>query len=30
MMYPTHHFLIDVVGGSCLTIALFYLFLPDA
>ncbi|KAH9840640.1 PAP2-domain-containing protein [Rhodofomes roseus] len=29
-MYLTHHYLIDVVGGSCLAIACFYLFLPDA
>ncbi|RDB21983.1 Inositol phosphorylceramide synthase catalytic subunit aur1 [Hypsizygus marmoreus] len=28
-MYLTHHYLIDVVGGSCLSIAFFYLFLPD-
>ncbi|KAH9927622.1 PAP2-domain-containing protein [Fomitopsis serialis] len=28
-MYLTHHYLIDVVGGSCLAIACFYLFLPD-
>jgi len=28
-MYLTHHYLIDVVGGSCLTIAFFYIFLPD-
>ena len=28
-MYLTHHYLIDVVGGSCLAIAFFYLFLPD-
>ena len=28
-MNLTHHYLIDVVGGSCLAIAFFYLFLPD-
>lgn len=28
-MYLTHHYLIDVVGGSCLAIACFYLYLPD-
>jgi len=28
-MYLTHHYLIDVVGGSCLAIAFFYVFLPD-
>ncbi|KAH9994320.1 hypothetical protein BJV74DRAFT_831442 [Russula compacta] len=28
-MYLTHHYLIDVVGGSCLAIAFFHLFLPD-
>ena len=28
-MYLTHHYLIDVVGGACLAIASFYLFLPD-
>ncbi|KAI0065144.1 PAP2-domain-containing protein [Artomyces pyxidatus] len=28
-MYLTHHYLIDVVGGSCLAIACFYVFLPD-
>jgi inositol phosphorylceramide synthase catalytic subunit len=28
-MYLTHHYLIDVVGGSCLAIACFYLWLPD-
>ncbi|KAG6865837.1 hypothetical protein C0991_011169 [Blastosporella zonata] len=28
-MYLTHHYLIDVVGGACLSIAFFYLFLPD-
>jgi len=28
-MYLTHHYLIDVVGGSCLATAFFYLFLPD-
>ncbi|KAF8273951.1 PAP2-domain-containing protein [Lactarius quietus] len=28
-MYLTHHYLIDVVGGSCLAIAFFYFFLPD-
>jgi membrane-associated phospholipid phosphatase len=28
-MYLSHHYLIDVVGGACLAIAFFYLFLPD-
>ena len=28
-MYMTHHYLIDVVGGSCLAVASFYLLLPD-
>jgi len=28
-MYLTHHYLIDVVGGSCLAVATFYLLLPD-
>jgi hypothetical protein len=28
-MYLTHHYLIDVVGGACLAVAFFYLFLPD-
>ena len=28
-MYLTHHYLIDVVGSSCLAIAFFYLFLPN-
>ncbi|TFY73665.1 hypothetical protein EWM64_g10347, partial [Hericium alpestre] len=28
-MYLTHHYLIDVVGGSCLAIGFFYGFLPD-
>lgn len=28
-MYLTHHYLIDVVGGACLAIAYFYLFLPN-
>ncbi|TFK51566.1 PAP2-domain-containing protein [Heliocybe sulcata] len=28
-MYLTHHYLVDVVGGACLAIACFYLFLPD-
>ena len=27
-MYMTHHYLIDVVGGSCLAVASFYLLLP--
>jgi membrane-associated phospholipid phosphatase len=29
-MYLTHHYLIDVVGGACLAIVFFYLFMPDA
>ncbi|KAF9267182.1 PAP2-domain-containing protein [Marasmius fiardii PR-910] len=28
-MYLTHHYLIDVVGGACMAVAYFYLFLPD-
>jgi inositol phosphorylceramide synthase catalytic subunit len=28
-MYMTHHYLIDVVGGSCLAVASFYLLLPE-
>ena len=28
-MYLSHQYLIDVVGGVCLTTAFFYLFLPD-
>ncbi|THH15177.1 hypothetical protein EUX98_g9505 [Antrodiella citrinella] len=28
-MYLTHHYIIDVVGGSCLAIACFYLLLPE-
>ncbi|TCD70354.1 Aureobasidin resistance protein Aur1 [Steccherinum ochraceum] len=28
-MYLTHHYLIDVVGGSSLAVACFYLLLPD-
>lgn len=28
-MYLTHHYLIDVVSGACLSTALFYLFLPE-
>ncbi|OCH85081.1 PAP2-domain-containing protein [Obba rivulosa] len=28
-MYLTHHYLIDVVGGACLAVAFFYIFLPD-
>ncbi|KAF8707403.1 PAP2 protein, partial [Rhizoctonia solani] len=27
-MYLTHHYLIDVVGGTCLTVFMFYFFLP--
>ncbi|KZW02900.1 PAP2-domain-containing protein [Exidia glandulosa HHB12029] len=27
-MYLTHHYLVDVVGGACLAIAFFYLFMP--
>ncbi|KAG8769366.1 Aureobasidin resistance protein Aur1 [Ceratobasidium sp. 428] len=27
-MYLTHHYLIDVVGGTCLTVFAFYFFLP--
>jgi membrane-associated phospholipid phosphatase len=28
-MYLTHHYLIDVVGGSCMAVLFFYCFLPD-
>ena len=28
-MYLSHHYLIDVVGGACLAVGSFYLFLPD-
>ncbi|KDQ57863.1 hypothetical protein JAAARDRAFT_176949 [Jaapia argillacea MUCL 33604] len=28
-MYLTHHYLIDVVGGACLSTFCFYLWLPD-
>jgi len=28
-MYLTHHYLIDVVVGSCLAVVCFYLFLPE-
>ncbi|KAJ8488969.1 hypothetical protein ONZ45_g13750 [Pleurotus djamor] len=28
-MYLTHHYLIDVVGGACLSTAFFYFFMPD-
>ncbi|KAJ7911569.1 hypothetical protein B0H13DRAFT_2660453 [Mycena leptocephala] len=28
-MYLSHHYLIDVVAGACLSILMFYLFLPD-
>ncbi|KAJ7119599.1 PAP2-domain-containing protein [Mycena epipterygia] len=28
-MYLSHHYLIDVVGGACLAIFVFYFFLPD-
>ncbi|KAI0791414.1 PAP2-domain-containing protein [Abortiporus biennis] len=28
-MYLTHHYLIDVVGGSCLAVAMFHVLLPD-
>ncbi|KAL1942233.1 hypothetical protein VTO73DRAFT_6297 [Trametes versicolor] len=28
-MYLTHHYLVDVVGGSCLAVAFFYLMLPE-
>ncbi|CCM00220.1 uncharacterized protein FIBRA_02248 [Fibroporia radiculosa] len=28
-MYLTHHYLIDVVGGSCLAVACFYLYMPE-
>jgi hypothetical protein len=29
-MYLTHHYLIDVVGGTCLTVFAFYFFLPPS
>ncbi|KAI0028212.1 hypothetical protein K488DRAFT_59167 [Vararia minispora EC-137] len=28
-MYLTHHYLIDVVGGSCMAVLFFYSLLPD-
>ncbi|KAI0631669.1 PAP2-domain-containing protein [Trametes polyzona] len=28
-MYLTHHYLVDVVGGSCLAVAFFYLLMPE-
>ncbi|KAF7290596.1 acidPPc domain-containing protein [Mycena indigotica] len=28
-MYLSHHYLIDVVGGGCLAVFFFYLYLPD-
>lgn len=28
-MYLTHHYLVDVVVGACLSTVMFYLFLPD-
>ncbi|KII84796.1 hypothetical protein PLICRDRAFT_45603 [Plicaturopsis crispa FD-325 SS-3] len=28
-MYLTHHYLVDVVAGACLSVAVFYLLLPD-
>ncbi|KAI0808180.1 PAP2-domain-containing protein [Fomes fomentarius] len=28
-MYLTHHYLVDVVGGSCLAVAFFYLMMPE-
>ncbi|KAJ7207967.1 hypothetical protein GGX14DRAFT_634619 [Mycena pura] len=28
-MYLSHHYLIDVVGGGCLAVLFFYLYLPD-
>lgn len=28
-MYLTHHYLIDVVTGACLSTAFFYVFMPD-
>ena len=29
-MYLTHHYLVDVVGGSCLAVAFFYLMMPES
>ncbi|KAK7036683.1 Phosphatidylinositol:ceramide phosphoinositol transferase (IPC synthase) [Paramarasmius palmivorus] len=29
-MYLTHHYLVDVVGGACMAVGFFYVFLPDA
>lgn len=29
-MYLTHHYLIDVVVGACLSVAFFYLFMPKS
>ncbi|KAH9849139.1 PAP2-domain-containing protein [Lenzites betulinus] len=28
-MYLTHHYLVDVVGGSCLAVAFFFLLMPE-
>jgi len=28
-MYLSHHYLIDVVGGACLSVAVFYMTLPE-
>ncbi|KAJ7021473.1 hypothetical protein C8F04DRAFT_1049885 [Mycena alexandri] len=28
-MYLSHHYLIDVVGGACLAVFFFYVYLPD-
>ncbi|TXT09010.1 hypothetical protein VHUM_02484 [Vanrija humicola] len=28
-MYLSHHYLIDLTGGACLSVLVFYLFMPD-
>lgn len=29
-MYLSHHYLIDLTGGACLSVVVFYLFMPEA
>lgn len=28
-MYLSHHYLIDLTGGACLSVVVFYLFMPE-
>jgi len=28
-MYLSHHYLIDLTGGACLSVMVFYLFMPE-